>query len=199
VSIGNTILAGNHPLNCHATANTIDSQGHNIDTGTSCGLAGTGDQPSTPAGLTALASNGGPTPSMAIAVDSAALDRGASCEPKDQRGVVRPQGSACDVGAYEMPVATVTKPVSSTVHVRTFPVAWTAPRAGSAGFDVRYRRRAIGSPTFGGFHPVASGTAQRSTSFTAEFGFEYCFSARAIDAGGHASVYGPPRCTQVTH
>jgi len=198
VSIGNTILAANSPENCTATANTIDSQGHNIDTGSSCGLAGTGDQSNTPAGLTPLAANGGPTPTEAIGIHSAALDQGASCEPKDQRGVPRPQGASCDVGAYETAVATVTKPVASTVHVETFTVAWNAAAAGSAAFDVRDRRRADGTTTFGAFHPFKKGTAAQTSPFTGAFGFEYCFSARAIDRGGHAGPFGPERCVDVT-
>jgi len=34
--------------------------------------------------------------------DSPALDTGANCGATDQRGITRPQGAACDIGAYEM-------------------------------------------------------------------------------------------------
>ncbi|HEY2215941.1 MAG TPA: choice-of-anchor Q domain-containing protein, partial [Solirubrobacteraceae bacterium] len=54
--------------------------------------------------------NGGPTPTMALGSGSAALDQvplsGTGCPATDQRGVPRPQGAECDVGAYELAVAT---------------------------------------------------------------------------------------------
>jgi CSLREA domain-containing protein len=53
------------------------------------------------AGVGALADNGGPTRTHALLTGSPALDRGQACPPDDQRGVLRPQGAACDIGAYE--------------------------------------------------------------------------------------------------
>jgi hypothetical protein len=38
---------------------------------------------------------------MALPVGSPARNAGAGCPATDQRGVARPQGSACDIGAYE--------------------------------------------------------------------------------------------------
>jgi Right handed beta helix region/Thrombospondin type 3 repeat len=50
----------------------------------------------------ALGMNGGPTPTHALLAGSAALDAGGTaCLATDQRGVVRPSGAACDIGAYE--------------------------------------------------------------------------------------------------
>ena len=50
-----------------------------------------------------LADNGGPTETRALLTGSPARDRGsdAGCPATDQRGVARPQGSRCDIGAYE--------------------------------------------------------------------------------------------------
>jgi hypothetical protein len=55
-----------------------------------------------------LADNGGPTRTHALLPGSPAIDRGntdvCSADPVggvDQRGVTRPQGAACDIGAYE--------------------------------------------------------------------------------------------------
>lgn len=51
-----------------------------------------------------LADNGGPTETMALYVLSSAIDAGgvnSTCAFEDQRGIARPQGSACDIGAYE--------------------------------------------------------------------------------------------------
>ena len=53
--------------------------------------------------LGALADNSGPTWSMALLPGSPAIDAGedVNCAAVDQRGVPRPQGSHCDIGAYE--------------------------------------------------------------------------------------------------
>jgi uncharacterized repeat protein (TIGR01451 family) len=50
-----------------------------------------------------LAPNGGLTATMALLPGSPALNAGVACPPPatDQRGVSRPQGAACDVGAFE--------------------------------------------------------------------------------------------------
>ncbi|MCS6882880.1 MAG: choice-of-anchor Q domain-containing protein [Oscillochloridaceae bacterium] len=55
--------------------------------------------------LQALADNGGPTRTMAITAASPAFNAGADCPPTDQRGVARPQGAACDLGAFEAVLA----------------------------------------------------------------------------------------------
>ncbi len=53
--------------------------------------------------LDTLADNGGPTKTMALLAGSPAIDAGNSetCTAADQRGVTRPQGESCDIGAYE--------------------------------------------------------------------------------------------------
>jgi uncharacterized repeat protein (TIGR01451 family) len=53
--------------------------------------------------LASLAVNGGLTQTMALLAGSPALEKGVACPPPttDQRGVTRPQGAACDSGAFE--------------------------------------------------------------------------------------------------
>lgn len=54
---------------------------------------------------TTLADNGGPTRTHALPLGSAAVDgAGAACPATDQRGETRPQGAACDAGAFELQV-----------------------------------------------------------------------------------------------
>ncbi len=54
-------------------------------------------------GLLPLASTGGVLLNHGLAPQSPALDTGPStCTPADQRGVLRPQGEACDIGAIEV-------------------------------------------------------------------------------------------------
>jgi LPXTG-site transpeptidase (sortase) family protein len=51
--------------------------------------------------LDALSDNGGNTQTHALLPGSSAIDKGASCPATDQRGISRPQGAGCDIGAYE--------------------------------------------------------------------------------------------------
>jgi len=52
-----------------------------------------------------LGNNGGPTATHALLAGSPAIDAAndAACPVTDQRGVTRPQGAHCDIGAYEAP------------------------------------------------------------------------------------------------
>jgi hypothetical protein len=76
--------------------------------GSTCELVGTGDmQDVTPGELNLagqLADNGGDTLTLMLTRPSAAVDHLISTcnQPEDQRGVSRPQGPACDVGALEI-------------------------------------------------------------------------------------------------
>jgi CSLREA domain-containing protein len=53
--------------------------------------------------LGSLADNGGPTRTHALLLGSPAIDAASTpaCPPTDQRGVLRPQGAACDIGSFE--------------------------------------------------------------------------------------------------
>jgi CSLREA domain-containing protein len=53
--------------------------------------------------LGSLADNGGPTKTHALLSGSPAIDAASTpdCPTTDQRGVLRPQGAACDIGSYE--------------------------------------------------------------------------------------------------
>jgi hypothetical protein len=53
--------------------------------------------------LAPLSNNGGPTRTVALLAGSPAIDAGLAeeCPGKDQRGISRPQGSACDMGSFE--------------------------------------------------------------------------------------------------
>jgi hypothetical protein len=61
------------------------------------------DQVVADAGVDVLADNGGPTLTHALLAGSAAIDAANTtvCPATDQRGVARPQGAGCDVGAFE--------------------------------------------------------------------------------------------------
>jgi hypothetical protein len=79
------------------------SAGSNIDADDSCGFHMTSDQVGVDPRLTPLADNGGPNLTRAPQFSSPALDAIPTCVlGTDQRGVARPQGGACDVGAVEL-------------------------------------------------------------------------------------------------
>jgi hypothetical protein len=63
---------------------------------------GAADAPIDPR-LGPLQDNGGPTPTHALLPGSPAIDTSSACPATDQRGVTRPQGAGCDIGAFEAP------------------------------------------------------------------------------------------------
>lgn len=98
----NVLLAANDGDNC--TALPADaSRGHNLSDDGSCVFTAPGDRVKVNAKLGPLADNGGPTLTHALLDGSPAIDAGdaASCPATDQRGVTRPQGPGCDIGAFE--------------------------------------------------------------------------------------------------
>jgi hypothetical protein len=102
LSIKNSIVAFNANANC---GGTITSLGHNIEDGNSCALNNVGDLINTNPRLGQLNYFGGPTLTYSLEPNSPAIDAGDNigCPSIDQRGVHRPQGAACDIGAFEMP------------------------------------------------------------------------------------------------
>jgi uncharacterized repeat protein (TIGR01451 family) len=109
LSLRSTIVANaSSGGNCASLGGALSDGGHNLDSATTCGLTGAGDKSSTNPVLGALASNGGQTQTMALSSPSPAIDgipsgtNGCGTTVNtDQRGVARPQGSGCDMGAYE--------------------------------------------------------------------------------------------------
>jgi CSLREA domain-containing protein len=107
LTISNSILASKKGDDC---SGVVTSDGHNIESGTSCAFAQTGDQSGVDPLLEALADGGGEVPTRALLPGSPAIDRGddVSCEATDARGEARfdvngvdDVGTECDVGAYE--------------------------------------------------------------------------------------------------
>src|SRR5829696_1641731 len=92
------------------TTNTFLSRGYNLigDGNATAAFNQTGDTTGvSDPNLGDLADNGGPTMTHALLTGSPAIDKGppsTSCPPPDtdQRGVSRPQGSACDIGSFEL-------------------------------------------------------------------------------------------------
>jgi CSLREA domain-containing protein len=127
VTLTNTIVADNiAAANCNSPINSL---GYNLTDDTSCGFTATGDLVVADAMLGPLQDNGGPTDTHDLLPGSPAIDAGSmDCPPPDtdQRGVSRPQGTDCDIGAVEF----VPEPGS-----------WATLIAGAATLALLYRRR----------------------------------------------------------
>lgn len=98
-TLKNTIIANSKSkINCNGA---IIADSYNLATDSTCG--GATQKTSAEINLGPLASNGGSTQTMALLTGSAAIDAGddSTCPATDQRGTTRPQGNACDVGAFE--------------------------------------------------------------------------------------------------
>jgi len=52
--------------------------------------------------LGGLKNNGGPTKTHALKLGGPAVDAVPGCTGTDQRGIPRPQGTGCDIGAFEL-------------------------------------------------------------------------------------------------
>ncbi|MFJ8942632.1 choice-of-anchor Q domain-containing protein [Streptomyces sp. NPDC102395] len=63
-------------------------------------LSAAGDLPSRAPLIGPLADNGGPTDTVALLPGSPAPDATDGCPATDRRGVARPKGATCDIGAY---------------------------------------------------------------------------------------------------
>lgn len=104
LTMKNTIVANNNVGNCTGNGEFI-SEGDNLEDANTCGFTAASDLPNVDPQLGPLADNGGPTETHALLPGSPAIDAVIDgCPPPDtdQRGVSRPQGVACDIGALEL-------------------------------------------------------------------------------------------------
>jgi hypothetical protein len=165
VNIAQSIVADNSIQNCSA----ITDQGYNLDSGNTCGFTGTGDlQNTNPLLASALANNGGPTQTLALLDGSPAINKipASACPSTDQRGIARPQGPACDMGAFEFRVPTLSLPGSPvTVNATSpqgAPVIYTA--TASEPDDASATPSVSCSPASGSTFPIGATTVNCTAS-----------------------------------
>lgn len=122
LSVKNTIVAGNTgpagSSNCAPVA--MLTSDHNLSSDESCMFTDPGSKQNADPLLGGLQNNGGQTDTLALQPGSPALDAGtnAGCPATDQRGVSRPQGPTCDVGAFEREVAVSPPPSAAAANLR---------------------------------------------------------------------------------
>jgi CSLREA domain-containing protein len=110
VTLKNTIVANSSPQGNNCFGERITDGGYNLEDGTSCRFSAANHSlPSTEPKLqSSLANNGGPTKTIRLLKGSPAINaipkttNGCGTQiTTDQRGVKRPQGKGCDIGAFE--------------------------------------------------------------------------------------------------
>lgn len=148
VTLNTSILAkGAAGPNCYAGPyGTIVSDGFNLSDDASCAgvFTASGDRSETPAGLSPMGveNNAGPTGTIQLLPSSPAIDAVPVCGGADQRGVPRPQGPACDIGAYER----VASPYSADVQMPIKSDGTTVFTANRGVVPVKFTLTADGAP-----------------------------------------------------
>jgi hypothetical protein len=177
INVAGSIVAKSRSGDC---VGTIGDAGYNLDDDGSCGFSAMNNsQTDVDPYLGPLQNNGGPTESQAPALDSPVLNQipvGATgnstplCAGNDQRGVARPQGSECDIGAVEL------SPTSQTITS-----ADSAPASVHSSFS--FTVTTSGTPT-----PVL------------KKGGKLPKHLRFVDNGdGTATISGKPKAVGTTH
>ncbi|MFI5282274.1 MAG: beta strand repeat-containing protein [Candidatus Dormibacterales bacterium] len=172
--------------NCNSNGPPIIDGGYNLDSGSSCGFTAAQHSLNNSAPqLGALASNGGVTQTMALPVTSPAANAiptsVSGCSGStDQRGISRPQGTGCDIGAFELvpindsiPPTVPTGLVAPSVTASAVALQWNASTDDTAvtGYTV-YRNGASVGSTVG-----ATATTYSDASVAASTTYSYTVDA----------------------
>jgi hypothetical protein len=186
----NTILAGNTGGNCGVGA-VGATVANNLSSDATCGFSGPSGRDNTDPQLGTLADYGGPTNTRRPAAASPALNAGTptGCPTRDQRGVTRPEGTGCDIGAVEnAPPSIATGPatnVGTADAVLTAQVRNPLVQAAVAGFQ-------YGRTTAYGRSAQATGVPAQATTATSArvtglaSGAEWHYRPIVVNADGFA-------------
>jgi VCBS repeat-containing protein len=181
--------------------NTFDSKGYNLigDGNATVPANNAFDQTGDQSGVSdpklgALSDNGGPTNTHALLAGSPAInaipsgtnDCGTTFT-EDQRGVTRPQGSACDIGSFELdttpPSVTINQAAgqddSTNSSPINFEVVFSEPVTGFTGADV-----------------TLSGTAGATTATVSGSGTTYTVAASGMSSDGTVIASIPANAAQ---
>ncbi len=200
VTLLNSLLALNGGGNCRTAS--ISDGGHNLSFGdTTCPASFLNGDPN----LGSLQDNGGPSPTISLQSGSAAIDQipatGAGCPTTDQRGVPRPSGPKCDIGAYEVaPPAAVTRPATSISPTAATLNATVTPNSGATTVVFQYGK----TPLYGSTNVAqtldgvtATAVSAKLTGLKANTLYHYRVVATSIDgqstgADGTFTATGTP-------
>ena len=200
VNLAATIVANSTTSgSCGSFGGVFNDFGYNLNDDGSCGFSATnhslsGVNPK----LGHLQDNGGPTKTLAPELDSPVLDQiplgtkanGATlCPGADQRGVTRPQGAECDIGAVELATGATTP--QAIRFTSTPPSGATAE---GPDYTVSATGGASGNPVIFSVDGSASAVCSVSGSVVTFIGAGTC----TIDANqaGNASYSAAPQVQQ---
>ena len=199
-SVSNTLVAGSSPTNCYSNgAGTFTSSGGgNDDSDNSCLLSAAGDRhDADPMVDTTVRSNGGPTQTLAVMPGSPLIAAGsdavcvAGAQSVDQRGVTRPQGAHCDIGAFEVSSSatnvTATQPVAGGPVTITATVLGPNDLSGVPQGSVAFTKN--GAPIGSQVLP-ATGPATASITLTETDAADPAFAATYTPTNGFAASTG---------
>ena len=194
VVLRNTIVASTAGQNCTTRGflffgnffEPITDGGYNLENGNTCGFTAASKINTDPL-LGPLQNNGGATQTQALLPVSPAIDAGSCTDlngnavTADQRGVARPQGVTCDIGAYEyippFPFTGFYQPVSNPPALNQVKAGAAVPvqfsLSGNRGLNIF----AVNSP--GSVQIVCSTSAPVSTV------------TATVTAGGSSLSYNP--------
>ena len=191
--IRNTIFWGN-------TATTVGPQLHNnasdpiitnsvVQNGCPAGSA-CHNLVTTDPRLGVFANHGGYTDTIPLLADSSAINTGnnAICPATDQRGVARPQGAGCDIGAYEyyVPAAfTKSAPANGATGRPLSPTLSWNTSDGATSYEYCYSS-ASGPCTQ--WHSVGANTSVTLNGLAPNY--TYYWQVRAVSVGGTTEANG---------
>jgi hypothetical protein len=171
----NTIMTG--PANCSGTVPA--DGGANVEDHTDCHFTAGSDRQNANLGFPAsLTAAGGETAVLPIAATSPAVDLAQCSGVTDQRDLPRPQGTACDAGAYEVdqpPDVILDSGPSGVISGGTVTFTFHSDEPG-VSFQCKLDGQAPGA-----FTPCVS-----PVSYAVPPG-GYAFSVRALDGAGNVS------------
>lgn len=164
-SIANSIVAGgvatdsNHS-DCDLKSSTFTSDGYNLEDDTQCGFTATGDQQTVNPMLGALPAGPDATSALALLPGSPAINAGdphgcvgtTGILSTDQRGLPRPAGARCDIGAFEFQLPAISGQPTTTGSgvvgqaLTCTPAAATSQDGGTTQTALAWRRDGTAIP-----------------------------------------------------
>ncbi|MEY2457561.1 MAG: hypothetical protein QOK06_2666 [Acidimicrobiaceae bacterium] len=195
-TLHNTVLAGNvafdvsNPTdpgvldNCGGTQTSL---GANVSDDGTCAFAGTGDRNGIDPKLSDLGEHGGPFATFVPLAASPLIDTGAGCDAFDARGLSRPRGAACDVGATETSAPAVNGSAAAAIGQTAAAITGAVD---GALFQTTYRVEYGTTTAYGAATPEAPGDgplAVTLTGLTPGTGYH----ARIVATNAYGATPGP--------
>lgn len=211
----NTIVADNTADGAEQDCALIDTasgtSSHNIQGDNTCGFTDAASKTTMVVNFGPLKDNGGDLDTMVPAATSPAVNAGENtgCPPVDERGITRPQGSACDIGAVELAPPTAATGPATAVTASSATLAGTAgnPALLTGRATIEYgKTKAYGTTAFAGTVPGGAAGLSRHVSvhgLLAGTTYHYQLVVRTTDGvaygGDHTFTTGAgPTSTKVS-